>query len=118
MMMDGDQLEGCFQLLRAYFPGDWDEARCLVWAEAFQDITFDHCRNALVAMGRTAKYPTVAAFLECRDAPDADPRGRFMTGTGWVKPYELATGSDRPADRDAVVLSLADMRRQLRGETA
>lgn len=115
MNMNQDELEGCFKLLRAYWPGEWDEARYMVWAEAFQDFTFDQTRSALVTLGRESKWAAVSEFLRIAHAAVAEERrrerGTFLPGTGWVK-YMDALSEPRP-EHEAVVLHLEAIRRRL-----
>lgn len=113
--MNQDELEGCFKLLRAYWPGEWDEARYMVWAEAFQDFSFDQTRSALVTLGRESKWAAVSEFLRIAHAAVAEEKrrekGTFLPGTGWVK-YMDSIAAARP-DKDAVVVNIAELRRAL-----
>lgn len=87
MIMDGDQLEGCLRRLRAYWPGEWDKARNAVWAEAMDDLPFELAEAALIALGRSVDFPTVATFLENVAAlKPHDGPGMFLPGSGWVAP--------------------------------
>ena len=90
MKMTAEEIAGVFKLLAAYYPGDWPEERNLVWAEAFQDLTFLEARTAVVRLGRTSKYASVAEFLECVAEERAEElrrtRGLFMPGAGWIPP--------------------------------
>jgi hypothetical protein len=114
MRMTAPQLETCFTMLRSYWPGEWDENRYLIWAEAFNDLDYDTAVGAVKAMGRTAKYPTVAELLQHTTRPtntviDDDDR-MFLPGTGWINkpkpPAELEEG-------DAQVIDLTELRREM-----
>lgn len=85
MNMTQTELEGCFRLLRAYWPGEWDDARYMVWAEAFQNIDYPETRQALIAMGHNENFCSVAKFFTyLRPHNKPDPRGRFSPGAGWL----------------------------------
>lgn len=120
MIMNETELEGCFKLLRAYWPGEWDEARYMVWAEALQDYPFDVCRNAIVHMGRTERWPSVSTFLEVvTNTLTCPERGRFIPGTGWAKVHDsLEAGTARHTGRQAPVVDFASMRAKLRDRPA
>lgn len=120
MMMAEHELEGCFKLLRAYWPGEWDEARYMVWAEAMQDYPFDVCRTAIVQMGRTERFPNVSTFLQVvANSKTCPQRGRFIPGTGWAKVHQsLEAGTQRPAAEEAFVVDFAAMRAKLRDRSA
>lgn len=112
--MNRAELEGCFKLLRSYWPGEWDEARYLVWAHAFDGLDSCAVRDAIVAMGNTERYPTVAAFREATREQTAF----FAPGTGKLRDWdeikaELET--EPKADTEAAVVHLSEMRKRLRG---
>lgn len=84
--MTFEEIDGCFRLLRAYWPGEWDEARHAVWGEAFADLSHNEAQQAIMAMGRNEQFCSVATFLNYVKADiGPDPRGTFLMGTGWVK---------------------------------
>lgn len=108
------ELEGCFKLLRSYWPGDWDEARYLVWAHAFDGLDADHVRNSIIAMANTEKFPTVAAFRQATREATAF----FAPGTGKLRDWDEIKGeleAEPTADTEAAVIHLAEMRKRLRG---
>lgn len=93
--MEARQLEGCFALLRAYWDRDWNEERLIVWAEAFTEFEVADVRDALVEMGRTEEFPSVAKFRaiarSVRTKRTLAERGmRHIPGTGFVR--EIGTG--------------------------
>jgi hypothetical protein len=115
--MTPTELDTCLRLLEAYWPGEWDEARCLVWAQAFGDGTATAVRDAIVSLGRTAKFPTVAEFLELLGNGVRVRDGEmFMPGTGWVK--MLTASTERPEMGEAAVVQLAAARKRLRRDEA
>lgn len=113
--MTQSELEACFKLLRSYWPGEWDEARYLVWAEAFYGLDFDTVRDAIVTMGRREDYPTVAKFLALVTSRQ-DRDGYFAEGSGLLREWSeiRCELGEPPASREAVVVSLAEARKALR----
>lgn len=115
--MTPQELELCFKMLRAYFPGDWTDERYLAWAEAFEGFEYSYVRDAIVAMGRTERFATVAAFLELigatKPAGVIREAGRtFLPGTGWVDDWS----EPRELEAVATVTDLSELRRQLTRE--
>lgn len=114
MNLTQEELQGCFKLLRSYWPGDWDEARYLVWAHAFEGLDAGHVRDAIIGMANTERYPTVAAFRQATREQTAF----FSLGTGPLRDWDDIKGElEQPAERDAdaAVIHLAEMRKRLRG---
>lgn len=108
--MDANELQGCFKLLRAYWPGEWDEARYMVWADAFGAAPAERVRDALVELGKTAKFPTVAEFVELLRASAPRSTTFFAPGTGWmaeIPPRALP-------ECDAEVVDISERLRELR----
>lgn len=93
--MERADLDGCFRLLEAYYPGDWSPERVVVWADALRDLDPIAARDAIRRMGQTEKFATVAALLETVNGkqprygePVTIPgRGTFLPGSGWVRDY-------------------------------
>lgn len=119
MLMTKDELAGCMKLLRSYWPGEWDEARYAVWLEAFKDLSAVEAQAGLVALGRTAKFPTVAEFLqlvrENASGVIRGQRGMFLPGTGWVNEYKPRRAlPGETTSPEQVVIHIAEARARLR----
>jgi len=110
--MNQTELDGAFRLLEAYWPGTWDEARCMVWADAFRDRDASVVGAAIREMGQRTKFPTVAEFNEVAAgiAPDHGPH--FSLGSGYLEPVE--SGVVPPGER--VRPDWAALRALVRGE--
>lgn len=104
--MTPQELDGCYRLLAAYWPGEWDTERLAVWTIELAALEPAAARNALVEMGRTERWPSVAAFVAIAAAntrKEATANGaRFMPGTGWVHLYDPdAREAQQQAAREA-----------------
>lgn len=113
-MMTKDELAGCLRALRAYFPGDWDGERLMVWSDVL--LEFDH-QTAIAAvrdLGRNDRYPTVAALLE--HAKARRPWTGHLPGSGFIAPFTAAPLElpATPEDREAAIVHIADARSRLR----
>lgn len=111
-MMNESELEGCFKLLRAYWPTEWDEARYLVWADAFDGYPAQEVADAIRAMSRSERFPTVAAFME-QLADIRRPRGPYLPE--WIPtPKAIPTQSEK----EAVIVHMEAARNALRGRAS
>jgi hypothetical protein len=108
--MTEEELKGCFKLLRSYWPGEWDEARYVVWADAFDDYSAQDVADAIRAMSRLERFPTVAAFIDAV-ADVRRPRGPYLPE--WIPaPKALPTESER----EAVIVHMEAARAAIRGK--
>lgn len=60
--MTNDEFLGVAKMLRAYWPGEWDEARYAVWLDAMAHLSGPVAVEAVRRMGAVERFPSVAAF--------------------------------------------------------